>query len=266
MANRKTQTTYSSKTANDIPNDAQRPWIGTLVSTLSALAIIAGLLWYIHSQIVDFDAKIAAINGRLDKLDSSVKIIADKQGGDTGNAVHEILGAALRTTLSGSQQQQTASALVHSAKNLIGEMQLDSSRPTTVFFENSAKPLSQIYVASTKPDLKLATVETMSSLAELRSSTDPMSISVSYFDYGSSPPLTNLSNLILEDKGAPQPIENVHWKNVEVRNATVIYSGGPLILENVRFVNCKFKFSDAPKAFNLLNIAVLGYPAQTTSG
>lgn len=36
--------------------------------------------------------------------------------------------------------------------------------------------------------------------------------------------------------------DGLHLRNVIIENVTVFYSGGPLWLENVYFVNCKFDF------------------------
>jgi hypothetical protein len=38
-------------------------------------------------------------------------------------------------------------------------------------------------------------------------------------------------------------LDGAYMKNVIIRNAEVSYSGGPVRLENVAFVNCTFRFT-----------------------
>ncbi len=46
-------------------------------------------------------------------------------------------------------------------------------------------------------------------------------------------------------------IDNYWIKNVVFRNATIVYRGGPVRLENVYFVNCRFDFTLVPDGRNL---------------
>lgn len=45
-----------------------------------------------------------------------------------------------------------------------------------------------------------------------------------------------------------------YWiKNVVLRNATIAYHGGPVRLENVYFVDCRFGFSQLPRTRSLVD-------------
>jgi hypothetical protein len=51
--------------------------------------------------------------------------------------------------------------------------------------------------------------------------------------------------------GDPLVLDDYYMRNVIVRNGTVDYDGGSVLLVNVFFVNCKFNFAPKPKAINL---------------
>jgi hypothetical protein len=55
-------------------------------------------------------------------------------------------------------------------------------------------------------------------------------------------------------------IENYWVKNVVFKNATIVYHGGPLKLENVYFVNCKFEFAPKPNTRDLADKMVESVP------
>jgi len=44
--------------------------------------------------------------------------------------------------------------------------------------------------------------------------------------------------------------------NVVLENTTIIYHGGPVILQNVRFVNCQFEVPKLPQSEQLLESAI----------
>lgn len=47
------------------------------------------------------------------------------------------------------------------------------------------------------------------------------------------------------------PLDGHHFRNVIFENLNIVYHGGPLILENVSFINCQFEFSPSPNARNI---------------
>lgn len=55
-------------------------------------------------------------------------------------------------------------------------------------------------------------------------------------------------------------LDGVYMRNVIIRNVTVVYNGGPLRLENVYFVNCKFQLdpTQRTKAFGITLLASVG--------
>jgi hypothetical protein len=60
-------------------------------------------------------------------------------------------------------------------------------------------------------------------------------------------------------------IDTMEKLEVIVRNATITYSGGPLRLENVSFVNCSFILTDAPAARRLGQTILQSAPVNFTN-
>jgi hypothetical protein len=48
------------------------------------------------------------------------------------------------------------------------------------------------------------------------------------------------------------PIDGLHFRNVVLKNARVVYSGGPILLENVKFIDCTF---DLPRNEDTMSFA-----------
>lgn len=48
-----------------------------------------------------------------------------------------------------------------------------------------------------------------------------------------------------------QELDHAEWKNVDFRDVTIIYHGGPTVLENVHFINCEFSLDLATPAQEL---------------
>jgi hypothetical protein len=48
--------------------------------------------------------------------------------------------------------------------------------------------------------------------------------------------------------GGSQKLDGVYWRNFTFTNVQIEYDGGPLALENVRFVNCTFKMRYSVRA------------------
>ena len=51
--------------------------------------------------------------------------------------------------------------------------------------------------------------------------------------------------LIILQGGAAFILDGMHLKNVVLQNVTVVYQGGPVILENIYFVGCTFAINQS---------------------
>jgi hypothetical protein len=64
-------------------------------------------------------------------------------------------------------------------------------------------------------------------------------------------------------EGGAVALDGVGLKHVVIRNATVFYSGGPVQMEDVAFVNCTFVLDDMPRTREFAS-SVLREPSSTT--
>lgn len=62
---------------------------------------------------------------------------------------------------------------------------------------------------------------------------------------------------VVEDGWGSVVLDGMYMKNVIVRNAKVIYEGGPVKLENVYFVNCSFTLTKSRPAVRRLSDSIL---------
>ena len=69
---------------------------------------------------------------------------------------------------------------------------------------------------------------------------------------------TGPSYLIME--GGTVKLDGMSMKRIVVRDATVVYQGGPLTMQSVYFVNCKFEIEHKPSG-QLLAAAILSDPS-----
>jgi hypothetical protein len=63
--------------------------------------------------------------------------------------------------------------------------------------------------------------------------------------------------------GAAQTLDGIRWRNVTFVGTHVRYEGGPLDLENVHFVNCRFGFPSDAGGSRLANAVALGQTSIT---
>ena len=71
--------------------------------------------------------------------------------------------------------------------------------------------------------------------------------------------------LVIADEPGTIQLDNMFMKNVIFQHTTVSYHGGPIKLENVYFVDCKFKFKEDQRSRDML-MAVLSGAATTFEG
>jgi hypothetical protein len=100
---------------------------------------------------------------------------------------------------------------------------------------------------------------------------DPTSLGASYLDAtlmaGTAemlmPPISrsladrvSVENLTLA--GAAQTLDGIHWRNVTFIGTHLRYEGGPLDLQDVRFVRCRFGFIANERGARIANAIALG--------
>ena len=73
-------------------------------------------------------------------------------------------------------------------------------------------------------------------------------------------------NAFIFGEGGNVALDGMQLRNVVLRNVKIFYGGGPLIMENVYFVNCTFEMQRAKNTFELAESIISPEPATTFSG
>lgn len=61
-----------------------------------------------------------------------------------------------------------------------------------------------------------------------------------------------------------QKLDGVYWKNGTFNNSVVEYDGGPMVLENVKFVNCTFIMKYSVRSDKFDNVLLAQNPITST--
>lgn len=69
-----------------------------------------------------------------------------------------------------------------------------------------------------------------------------------------TPALPILEELIV--RGGTQKLDGTFWKDMVFENAHIEYEGGPMALQNVRFINCTFTMNYSRRTDRLANLVL----------
>jgi hypothetical protein len=69
-----------------------------------------------------------------------------------------------------------------------------------------------------------------------------------------------IENAAIQAKGGGIVLDGVHWRNVAIFGANIIYRGGQVELQNVQFVNCTFEVTRDSNGQKFVNFAALAGP------
>jgi hypothetical protein len=75
-----------------------------------------------------------------------------------------------------------------------------------------------------------------------------------------------LGNEVLAAVGGTEVLDGMEFRNVIFRGVHIVYFGGPVIMENVRFMNCNFEMKAVPNARSLALAILAPTPSTTLSG
>jgi hypothetical protein len=150
---------------------------------------------------------------------------------------------------------------------------LDVATQLTASLRNARRPAPGEFFLSTiqsvshikEPSLEQDLFRLQAQLAEYRSA-----LQVPQPDQGTTIPCTKgfkdetlfrgegknqVENLTIRD--CPQLLDGISWKNVLFVNSRILYRGGPLMLNNVTFINCTFEVENNKAGADILQYAAL---------
>lgn len=229
---------------------------GTITLILAVAVAVGGAAWALEHEF-------SALDKHISRVETAVRIIGAKQGGDTQTLVDESLKVALNDSKAG--RTDNAKAVLAITNRLISD-QIKAQEPTTQ--ASIQTTFLQYQALKQMPLLTDQAHEGMIKLAEYHSITLPAapvqkSAQIGESDYIGG--FFHLKNSVLVGKNAlgngPENsegtvLDGLFLENVTFEGAVIIYHGGPVILQNVKFVNCQFKIDNSRQGDQLLRAAI----------
>src|ERR1039458_4106059 len=230
-------------------------WKGWAALAITLVATVVGAtLW--------LDSKFNALDTRDQHVDMAVRIVGAKQGGDTKALMDEALAMASIDSSNGYPDR--AIVALNIANHLVREQKEAHAAAPQEAFSNA---LAQYQTLKKTPALRSAAHEGIIQLAEYRTDAETPSVTklipgighmrqAGNLTYLSDSTIVGENYLVIGPEGKGTDIDGFIMQNVVFQDVTIFYGGGPLIMQNVRFINCRFKVSDSPQGDQLLTAAV----------
>jgi hypothetical protein len=229
-------------------------WKGTATLVLAIAVAVGGAAWALEHEF-------SALDKHISRVETAVRIIGAKQGGDTQMLVDESLKVALNDSKAG-RVSDAASTLAIANRFLAEQAQVHSP----IRQEEATQLFLQYKELKKFPTLAQSAHAGMLELADYHSAvtgqaTETSALTASIEIVGG---IEFIHDGIIYGpkaiKNSPEgfDISRVIMRNVILRDVTVIYRGGPLHLENVTFINCHFNILDSSQGDQLLQAAILG--------
>jgi hypothetical protein len=244
-------------------------WKGWTSLVLAGCLFVGGIVWLVHSELSRIDKSVAGLDKHIARVESAVRMVGAKQGGDTKTLVDEALAVAKNASDGG--QTESAKTVLDIANRLLAEQKASREPAPQEFFDGVAQKYKEL---KKSPELSEAVWEGTTKLAEYRSETTsvPPGFKVHIGQLSQRGPFRYLKDSLLSGPRAMVMagengfvLDGFYLENVVFENATIVYKGGPVILQNVHFVNCQFDMRKSPQSEQLLE-ATVKQPVNVTIG
>jgi hypothetical protein len=241
-----------------------------IVGGLMGIAsFVAGGVWVVHLELSRIDQAIGKTDKRMVGLTMAIKVLGDAQGGKTKDLVDDALTIAKAKNESGDTQAAARTLAI--ANELIAEQKQKGVQAPHQFFRDAVANYSEIWEQShgygaAADQAFMGTLQ----LAEYRSA-----LTLTPQDFHPKSQINPVNSgayighmqfengyILLTDSilvGLKNfKIDHYMMENVVFSGATVIYDGGPLVMRNVTFVNCKFLVRASVLSNQFLRLEALG--------
>ena len=246
-------------------------WTNWATFVLAIVVFVGGVLWMAHSEIGKIDDRLTVIDKHISRVETAVRIVGAKQGGDSKTLIDEALTVAKSASEKG--HTENAKAILEMANQLVADQKRQHADAPQEFFD---KTLATYEALKTVPALKEPVRRATLVLAEYRSeiAPNPQSLSRgSEFSFGEMRQMGPflylkdgyLKGNALSTSAGLNALDYTILDNVTFENAEITYNGGPVLLRNVRFINCRFHVPDAPQGEQFL-AATIKQPANVQIG
>jgi len=237
-------------------------WKWWVTTGIVVLGLIVGSAWKLKDELTKIDKHIA-------RVETAVRIIGAKQGGDTKTLIDEALMASKSAADAG--RTESAKTLLDIANHLLAEQKVSREPAPQEFFDSAIKKYQKL---KQSPELADSAWDGTTKLAEYRSaiSTVPLGFGIHIGELSHKGGFRYLKDSLISGPSAIAMgtergfvLDGFFLDNVVFENANIIYKGGPVVLQNVRFVNCQFDVRRSPRSEQLLE-AAMKQPVNATIG
>jgi hypothetical protein len=229
-------------------------WKGWLGVIMGALALFGGTVWALAAEFSKVDKHIS-------RVETAVRIIGAKQGGDTKTLIDEALTVAKNAADAG--RTESAKNVLDIANRLLAEQKTSLEQAPQQFFDSAMKSYQKLRKS---PALTNLAWDGSRKLAEYRSaitSIPPGFNAVTIGEMGQKGGFRYLKNSLISGQNAIRTpgcqgfdIDGWYLDDVVFQNVTICYRGKLAVLSNVHFVNCQFDVVESPKADQLIEAVV----------
>jgi hypothetical protein len=244
---------YATQLLEESMAPATKPDLKWWITTgLVVIGLIAGGVWTLANEFSRIDKHIS-------KVETAVRIIGAKQGGDIKTLVDEALTVAKNAVAAG--HTDNARAIVEMTNRLLAEQKVQHVQEPQKFFEQAFFKYQEL---KQTPALTDAARKATLTLTEYRSAIAAQSTSsqarigeirqVGQFTYIKDSTFVGPKSFINSPKGTK--LDYLILDNVTFEDADISYDGGPITLHNVHFINCHFHVADSPRGDQLLAAAI----------
>src|SRR5260370_39688272 len=120
---------YDSPPVGDsMTNPPKRDWAGIFAGCV----FVGGLIWAAHIEISKLDERIAGVDKHVGRVETAVRIVGAKQGGDTKALIDEALVVAKNASDAG--RTESAKAMLDIANRLLAEQKASREPAPQEFF------------------------------------------------------------------------------------------------------------------------------------
>jgi hypothetical protein len=242
---------YDSRPLGEsMPKIESKWWITT---GLVVIALVGGSTWTLAWEFSRIDKHIS-------RVETAVRIVGAKQGGDTKTLIDEALTVAKNASDAG--RDTSARAVLDIANRLLAEQQASRVEAPQEFFDSAIQKYQKL---KKSPELSDSVWDGTVKLAEYRSAitTVPAGSVVRIGAIGQKGSFRYLKDSLISGPDAIGiggengfVLDGFYLQNDIFENATIIYHGGPVMLQNVRFVNCRFQVNRSAQAEQLMEAAI----------
>jgi hypothetical protein len=239
-----------------VTNPPKKDWAGIFAGCVFA----GSLVWAAHFEISKLDDRIAGIDKHISRVESAVRMVGAKEGGDTKTLIDEALAVAKNASDAG--RAESAKTVLGIANRLLAEQKASREPAPQEFFDSAMQKYQKL---KKSPELADSAWDGTMKLAEYRSaisSVPPGFSGVHIGEMGRRGPFHYLRDSLISGPNAIAMgtekgfvLDGFYLDNVVFENANIIYKGGPVVLQNVRFVNCTFDVRRSPQSEQLLEAA-----------